>query len=132
MRLAGYKSAETYVGTARVAHVMAGYPLGDALKLFLRRAERAAVRGMGPSKRAATFDLIAAGAIWANSPCTQVVSSTGVPEFSRASLVIAVWWWLLRTAELVELRLRCVRLHTAPKRAELRLGTACRSGQRAV
>ena len=121
MRLGGYASAETYVATARIAHVSAGFPLGDDLKLFLRGAERAMVRGRGPSSKAATFDLrdlvcSDLNVVW----WTQSSIGDG-PGLPWASLVVSVWW-MLRTIELVWVNIQNVRIHTKPLRAELRLG----------
>ena len=121
MRLAGYASAETYVSAARIAHISAGHSLGEDLKLFLRCAERALVRGRGPCAKAATFDIcrVAAAGRFADWWSQSEVGRG--PQLAWVSLVVGVWW-MLRTIELVSLRLSSVRFHTSPRRAELRLG----------
>ena len=58
MKLAGCKSANSYVSVARVRHVELRYPMSDELRAFLKGAERSAVRNTGPVKRAPVIDPI--------------------------------------------------------------------------
>ena len=52
MKLAGYRSADSYLHEARQRHVQLRHPVSDELKLYFKDAVRAVVRGRGPSASA--------------------------------------------------------------------------------
>ena len=113
MRMAGYASSETYVSAARVAHARAGYPISDGLRLFLRGAERAMIRGRGPSQKAATFDFCELGNCFDLGSSMRRCEVSRSPQLPWASLAVATWW-MLRTIELLWIRVGGARLHSDP------------------
>ena len=121
LRVAGYRGAVAYISTARVAHQRAGYEIGPSLRLFLRDAERAVTRGIGPPIRAAVLDPLELIATKTYLSWIQQGTHQRGPALAWYSFSIAVWW-LLRTEELIWLTLASVRIHYNPVRAELRLG----------
>jgi len=122
MKMAGYRSTETYLREARVRHVQLRCPLTDDLKLFFRGAERSVVRGRGPVQRAPVVrpeELAAAGV--PGSWAVQKAVGNG-PRWPWASFVASTWW-LLRCIEALALKVGQCKLNKGiPKMAEIRLG----------
>ena len=121
MKLAGYKSADTYVSAARVKHIEMKHPMSDDLRHFLRGAERAMQRGVGPISRAPTINPVELANSSMPSDWRVQLHVAGGPRDAWASLVTALWW-LLRGIETIELDLKNVANAVLKNTVELRLG----------
>ena len=94
LRAAGYRSVANYLEHYRRMHLLAGGAWPTELAFCFKGARRAAVRGLGPSVRAAPFR---ASEIREQVASTQSCS-TGAPRDYGAFVLVGVWW-LLREIE---------------------------------
>ena len=85
----------------------------------MKGADRAARRGQGRALRAVVLDPVTAAAHCPTSSEQHTIRYG--PELAWHSLVVGVWW-MLREVEIIELRLRSVKLHEVERRVEIRLG----------
>ena len=97
LKRGGYRAVDGYLSRAKDAHLEAGFVWDDFLDRAVRRARRAATRGIGPARQSASFDLQAAADRLQTLPATS--ESSGVPVGGR-SLVVAGAFWMLRELEL--------------------------------
>lgn len=94
LRAGGYRSITNYLERYRSLHVAAGGDWSPALAFGFRGALRAAVRGQGPPRRAAT---LAVAALAAAGGAVQDDAALGPHEMGAFALVAV--WWLLREVE---------------------------------
>ena len=92
--LAGYRSAELYLDTAKQEHVAEGHEWTAQLAQAAKRARRACQRGRGPAKQAQPLPL----AEVANLPHVSTPLAQGGPAHPMRSVVL-ISWWLLREIE---------------------------------
>ena len=122
MKLAGYRSADSYLQEARLRHTQLGHPVSGELKMYFKDAVRAVVRDRGPPRRAPIVlleTLLEAGVPrdWAH----QVSVQCG-PAEPWDTFVVACWW-MLRGAEVLSLKVaQCSVAPGERARAEVRLG----------
>jgi hypothetical protein len=121
MKLAGYRSADTYVSAARVRHIELRHPMSDELRQFLRSAERSMQRGVGQPKRAVTIDPIQLALSDCPNRWDAQTSHAHGPYAAWASFVVSVWW-LLRGVETIALDLKNISKVEELGLAEIRLG----------
>ena len=117
MLKAGYRSVDSYLAAARTHNSELGYILPESLKHWMKGADRATRRGQGRALRAVVFDPVTAAAHCPTSSEQHTIRYG--PELAWHSLVVGVWW-MLREVELIELRLRSVKLHEVERRVEIR------------
>ena len=94
MDLAGYRSSELYLDTARQVHIEAGRPWTQQLAQASRQARRACQRGRGPAKQAQPLpfrDLC-------NLEIHKDQLANGGPLWPVRAMLLASWW-LLREIE---------------------------------
>ena len=115
LRRGGYRSAPAYLSAMRREHIRLGYEWSDALDLEQRDCIRAVLRGIGPAKQAAPFDLKAIGAVQAQAVLG--LSAPGFPELAKEAIIFASWW-LLREIELAATTLAQITI-TMPDESEL-------------
>ena len=118
MKAAGYTSGITYISAARVRNSELNYVTDEATRTWLRGAERAMERGIGPARKAA---VVYPEEIAARRPQTTQGTKRQGPRDVWASFIVACWW-LLRTVEMVALTLGAVFLHEDDLLVEFRLG----------
>ena len=103
MKMAGYRSADSYLHEARQRHVQLRHPVSDELKLYFKDAVRAVVRGRGPTRRAPVVmleDLVEAGTPLKWAEQDDVASGPAAPW----DVFVVACWWMLRGAEVLALR----------------------------
>lgn len=85
MGLAGYRSSELYLDTARQVHISEGRPWTQQLQLAARQARRACQRGRGPAKQAQALPLLK----MAQLPMSSEESARGGPAHPVRSTILA-------------------------------------------
>ena len=94
MDMAGYRSSELYLDTARQVHIEAGRPWTQQLALAARQARRACQRGRGPAKQAQPLPL----RDLSNLTIGKESIANGGPLWPVRAMLLASWW-LLREIE---------------------------------
>ena len=122
MKVAGYRSADSYLHEARQRHVQLRHPISEDLKLYFKDAVRAIIRGRGPARRAPIVrleELVDAGtpSSWKEQDSTS--SGPAAPW----DVFLVACWWMLRGAEVLALKTSQCTVATGERsRAEVRLG----------
>ena len=102
---AGFRSVNSYVGLARQRMELDGGTITRALEIQTDQALRAAVRGLGPPKRAHALPCER----FPELPADREPWCKGGPCFPIRVNIISIWW-LLREIEAGNLTLKCVRM----------------------
>ena len=117
MKSIGYRSASSYLAAARRRHVALGYAVDEVFRIWLRGAARSLDRGIGPPQRAVVIPVGDLAQLLPGRP----EDRAGRPQRAGAALVISCWW-MLREAELLELKVSSAVISEDGHVAELRLG----------
>ena len=117
LRAAGYRSVKTYLSRWRQLHMEAGMPWDPATAAAFRGAMRAAVRGLGPARRAAALQLDVLARLSISGSLRQQAGPAEFADFVRVGV-----WWLLREAEAAGLSVDAVLPGGAGSPIALRLG----------
>ena len=80
MRTAGYRSTDSYLVAARERNAQhepeLGFVVDEQLKVWIRGAELALLRGVGPAHKAVVFDPLARAAegalVWTQTAATRI------------------------------------------------------------
>lgn len=110
---AGYKSAEQYLGEAKLRHVELGFKWTEQLDLAMRRCKAAVTRGMGPRKRAPELPQARMWSMMASPDPPRTVVKWSKELFLFAAV------WMLRCAELIKLRAKDIVLNPVEKTVTL-------------
>ena len=110
---AGYKSAEQYLGEAKLRHVELGFKWTEQLDLAMRRCKAAVTRGMGPRKRAPELPQARMWSMMASPDPPGTVVKWAKELFLFAAV------WMLRCAELVKLRAKDIVLNPVERTVKL-------------
>ena len=110
---AGYKSAEQYLGEAKLRHVELGFKWTEQLDLAMRRCKAAVTRGMGPRKRAPELPQTRMWNMMASPDPPRTVVKWSKELFLFAAI------WMLRCAELIKLRAKDIVVNPAEKTVTL-------------
>ena len=94
MGMAGYRSAELYMDTAKQIHIERGLDWTAQLAQASRQARRACQRGRGPAKQAQPLPMIELAKLKVHKD----PAAPGGPIFPMRSVMLASWW-LLREIE---------------------------------
>ena len=93
LKLAGFRSAQLYLDTAKAVHISSGHPWTAQLQQAYRASVRSCTRGLGTPKQASPLPLAKLGQF-----TTQDAVAKGGPVWpGRATLLAS--WWLLREIE---------------------------------
>ena len=93
LKLAGFRSAQLYLDTAKAQHVSLGYAWSDQLQQCYRAAVRSCLRNIGSPKQASPLPLAELAALGGS----EAVVNGGPIWPARAALLAS--WWLLREIE---------------------------------
>ena len=93
LKLAGFRSAQLYLDTAKAQHVSLGYAWSDQLRQCYRAAVRSCLRNIGSPKQASPLPLAELAALGGS----EAVVNGGPIWPARAALLAS--WWLLREIE---------------------------------
>ncbi len=95
LKAANFRSTTGYLERCKREHISAGGQLDASLSLVFRSANRAAIRGLGPSRRAEVFTLES----WIGAVGAQAPACTGGPRFPGRFITVGTWW-LMREVEI--------------------------------
>ena len=115
LKLAGYRSAEQYLETAKQERIRNGSALTDQLRQAARASIRSCRRGIGCAKQAKGLPLPRLGDIHGSSPI-----SKGGPMNPARSTILASWW-LLREIEAANSRVKHITISTLELKVTWRL-----------
>lgn len=104
LKIAGYRSAELYLESAKAEHVARGHPWTDQLAQARRAARRSCRRYLGNPKQAKGLPLARLGEIRGERP----LAVGGPRRPGRATLLAS--WWLLREIEASNARREHIRV----------------------
>ena len=106
---AGYRSAVSYMSTAKQHHIKLGHSWTAALDLEMRDGRMACERGIGPPLKCGSFDLQKL----ANVQTTGVALFKSGPKWPREGALCGCWW-AMREMELSTARCRQVTFENGP------------------
>ena len=123
LKESGYKSAKLYLAEAKLMHIEDGHPWDQQMERVHQQVKRAVERGKGKAKRA----LEVPAHLWIANAKDKPVKQNSRKRVSeaRADLAFALGvHWMLREAELVEMRVEDILLDRAKKAAKVCLKSA--------
>ena len=122
MKLAGYRSTNSYLSEVRLRHVQLLHPITDQLRAFFKDAVRSVVRGRGPVRRAPVVRLEVLVELQVPSRWARQTAVAGGPAAPWDAFVVSCWW-MLRGAEAVAIQAcQCTVTEGHGAMAEIRLG----------
>ena len=106
----GYRSFSNYLSAAKERHILAGHAWTSQLAWEAKRCLRAVTRGIGPSKQAATLDML----LLSNITDDEVATDIGPARPATAALLGC--WFMVREIELAAARVSHWQLQLSPPR----------------
>ena len=115
LKLAGFRSAQLYLDTAKSQHIAAGYGWTSQLQQAYRAAVRSCNRNLGNPKQAAPLPLAELASLQGEEP----LARSG-PKWPARSALLASWW-LLREIEASNSIRGHITVHEEDKKIDWRL-----------